>query len=44
MSAVAAASPVVDWVSYAPFVVVLVLLGGLALLVVRRRRAAGRGT
>jgi len=43
VSAVAAASPVVDWVSYAPFVVVLVLLGGLALLVVRRRRAAGRG-
>ena len=43
VSAVAAASPV-DWVSYAPFVVVLVLLGGLALLVVRRRRAAGRGT
>lgn len=37
----ATGTPSVDWLSYAPFAGALLLLGGLA-LVVRRRRTAGR--
>jgi LPXTG-motif cell wall-anchored protein len=37
----ATGTPSVDWLSYAPFAGALLLLGGLA-LVVRRRRTGGR--